>query len=212
MHERILEYLVQLAQATREHEMLELGMSPRGTVALAKMAKAGAYLAGREYVVPADVRGVFRETAQHRILLNTRARISKVKTGGSTAGNFVRSRATIIEKAIKGAYMGKRMITYLLVLGTVGYLFLMYIYPALSGLLIFVLLYPAAGIVYLIFAGRGLSVRVKQLSDYGEKEQQMKVSILGLQGKLSLDRKVQGSAGNGTCSIRHQTKGQFMAF
>ena len=34
----------------------------------------------------------------------------------------------------------------------------------------------------------------------------------GLQGKLSLDRKVQGSAGNGTCSIRHQTKGQFMAF
>ena len=79
MHERILEYLVQLAQATREHEMLELGMSPRGTVALAKMAKAGAYLAGREYVVPADVSGVFRETAQHRILLNTRARISKVK-------------------------------------------------------------------------------------------------------------------------------------
>ena len=52
--------------------------------------------------------------------------------------------------------MGKRMITYLLVLGAVGYLFLMYIYPALSGLLIFVLLYPAAGIVYLIFAGRGL--------------------------------------------------------
>ena len=49
--------------------------------------------------------------------------------------------------------MGKRMITYLLVLGAVGYLFLMYIYPALSGLLIFVLLYPAAGIVYLIFAG-----------------------------------------------------------
>ena len=67
--------------------------------------------------------------------------------------------------------MGKRMITYLLVLGAVGYLFLMYIYPALSGL------YPAAGIVYLIFAGRGLSARVKRLSDYGEKEQQMKVSI-----------------------------------
>lgn len=67
--------------------------------------------------------------------------------------------------------MGKRMITYLLVLGAVGYLFLMYIYPALSGLLIFVLLYPAAGIVYLIFAGRGLSARVKRLSDYGEKEQ-----------------------------------------
>ena len=106
--------------------------------------------------------------------------------------------------------MGKRMITYLLVLGAVGYLFLMYIYPALSGLLIFVLLYPAAGIVYLIFAGRGLSARVKRLSDYGEKEQQMKVSIqVCKESSLWI---VQDSAGNGTCSIRHQTKRQFMAF
>ena len=177
MHERILEYLVQLAQATREHEMLELGMSPRGTVALAKMAKAGAYLAGREYVVPADVRGVFRETAQHRILLNTRARISKVKQKEVLQEILSAVESPSLKKRYKGAYMGKRMITYLLVLGAVGYLFLMYIYPALSGLLIFVLLYPAAGIVYLIFAGRGLSARVKRLSDYGEKEQQMKVSI-----------------------------------
>ena len=65
--------------------------------------------------------------------------------------------------------MGKRMITYLLVLGAVGYLFLMYIYPALSGLLIFVLLYPAAGIVYVIFSVSGLFARVKRRSDYGEK-------------------------------------------
>mgnify|MGYP007057918651 CR=1 FL=1 len=107
--------------------------------------------------------------------------------------------------------MGKRMITYLLVLGAVGYLFLMYIYPALSGLLIFVLLYPAAGIVYLIFAGRGLSARVKRLSDYGKRTAN-ESQYTGLQGKFSLDRKVQDSAGNGTCSIRHQTKRQFMAF
>ena len=108
--------------------------------------------------------------------------------------------------------MGKRMITYLLVLGAVGYLFLMYIYPALSGLLIFVLLYPAAGIVYLIFAGRGLSVRVKRALGLRRKRTADESQYTGLQGKLSLDRKVQGSAGNGTCSIRHQTKGQFMAF
>lgn len=107
--------------------------------------------------------------------------------------------------------MGKRMITYLLVLGAVGYLFLMYIYPALSGLLIFVLLYPAAGIVYLILRERtlcqskaALGLRRKRTADESQ--------YTGLQGKLSLDRKVQGSAGNGTCSIRHQTKGQFMAF
>ena len=108
--------------------------------------------------------------------------------------------------------MGKRMITYLLVLGAVGYLFLMYIYPALSGLLIFVLLYPAAGIVYLIFAGRGLSARVKRLSDYGEKEQQMKVSIQVCRESSLWIGKCRVLLENGTCSIRHQTKGQFMAF
>ena len=66
--------------------------------------------------------------------------------------------------------MGKRMITYLLVLGAVGYLFLMYIYPALSGLLIFVLLYPAAGIVYLIFCGERTFCQSKSGSRITEKK------------------------------------------
>lgn len=53
----------------------------------------------------------------------------------------------------------------------------MYIYPVLSGLLVLILLYPAVGIVYLMFAKRGLSVRVKRYSDYGEKGQQLKIRV-----------------------------------
>lgn len=108
--------------------------------------------------------------------------------------------------------MGKRMITYLLVLGAVGYLFLMYIYPALSGLLIFVLLYPAAGIVYLIFAGERTLCQSKAALGLRRKRTADESQYTGLQGKFSLDRKVQGFTGNGTRSIRHQTKRQFMAF
>ncbi len=75
VHDRIYAYLAELAQATRRHEMIELGVSPRGTVALAAMARAGAYLAGRKYVIPADASGIFTEVARHRIYLNTRARV-----------------------------------------------------------------------------------------------------------------------------------------
>ena len=79
MHERILEYLVQLAQATREHEMLELGMSPRGTVHLQRWRKRVRIWQEENMWFRQMSGGVFRETAQHRILLNTKARISKVK-------------------------------------------------------------------------------------------------------------------------------------
>ena len=59
MHERICRYIAELAKATRENEWTELGLSPRGTVALTAMAKAYAYLKNRVYVVPSDVEEVF---------------------------------------------------------------------------------------------------------------------------------------------------------
>ena len=49
VHDRIFGYIVELAKATRENEWTELGLSPRGTVALTAMAKACAWLNGREY-------------------------------------------------------------------------------------------------------------------------------------------------------------------
>ena len=54
----ILEYVTSLAMATREDEMIRLGVSPRGALAIVRMAKAHAYLDGRNYVTPEDVQNV----------------------------------------------------------------------------------------------------------------------------------------------------------
>lgn len=78
IHDRIYEYLAELAAETRRHPMLELGISPRGTLALAKMARDSAYLNGRTYVMPADVEGIFKDVAIHRMRLNSQARVSRV--------------------------------------------------------------------------------------------------------------------------------------
>ena len=64
--------------ATRENAYIELGVSPRGTIACTKMAKAHAFLEGRTYVLPEDVAAVFTDVARHRIVLNTKARVSHV--------------------------------------------------------------------------------------------------------------------------------------
>ena len=79
MHSRICYYIAQLVKATRENEWTELGMSPRGTVALTAMAKACAYLKNRAYVIPADVEEVFPCVAAHRIILNMKAKVAHVK-------------------------------------------------------------------------------------------------------------------------------------
>lgn len=78
IHDRIFTYMAELAAATRTHPMLELGLSPRGTLALAKMSKAAAFLNGRNYVTPADVVFIFKDVALHRIRLSPKARVSRV--------------------------------------------------------------------------------------------------------------------------------------
>lgn len=80
VHERICRYIAELAKATRENSWTELGLSPRGTVALTAMAKACAYLKGRVYVVPADVEEVFSCVVSHRIILSMKAKVGHVKT------------------------------------------------------------------------------------------------------------------------------------
>lgn len=79
MHDVIYEYLAKLAKATREHEMLSMGISPRGTVALAAMSRASAWLKGRSYVIPKDVKDVFVNVVSHRIRLNTKAKVGHVQ-------------------------------------------------------------------------------------------------------------------------------------
>ena len=72
--DEVLDYIAKIAEATREHEMIVLGLSPRGTLALCRMAKAAAYMSARDYVIPKDVQTVFKDVAAHRMVLDSRAR------------------------------------------------------------------------------------------------------------------------------------------
>lgn len=80
IHDAVYEYIAQLVQRTRENDMLALGVSPRGTIALTNMAKAAAYMAGRNYVIPDDVKRVFLDTTKHRLLPAPKARINRTTT------------------------------------------------------------------------------------------------------------------------------------
>ena len=74
--ESILSYLTRLSMASREHPMTEIGISPRGVLFLDRMAKAHAYLDGRDYVVPEDVQAVLSDVCAHRLILTQKARLS----------------------------------------------------------------------------------------------------------------------------------------
>ena len=76
MSESIYTYIVALVAKTRENSYIELGVSPRGTIACVRMAKAWAFLQGRNYVMPEDVADIFLDIAKHRIVLNTKARVT----------------------------------------------------------------------------------------------------------------------------------------
>lgn len=71
----LYEYMVKLVNATRNHPMLELGVSPRGSMALCAMAKARAYMRGREYLTPEDIRDIAVPVMAHRIIVNGSARM-----------------------------------------------------------------------------------------------------------------------------------------
>ena len=74
--DKIYHYIASLSAATRNHPMIKLGLSPRGTVALASMTKATALLHGRMYAIPDDVRYIFGDVAEHRIILTAKAKAS----------------------------------------------------------------------------------------------------------------------------------------
>ena len=68
----------QLVTETRDNPSLELGVSPRGTIALTKMAKSWAYISGRDFVIPEDVQMVWKDVVRHRIILNAKARVNHI--------------------------------------------------------------------------------------------------------------------------------------
>ena len=93
MHDLVYQYAVDLINATRHHQLLSLGVSPRGTIALIRMASAYAYMQERDYVVPDDLAAVFVDVCAHRIILNTKA-----KVGNVTAEDILEQILEVIQK------------------------------------------------------------------------------------------------------------------
>lgn len=76
--DKVYRYIASIAAKTREHSMLKLGLSPRGTVALASMTKASSLLHGRLFAIPDDVKYVFADVAAHRLILTAKAKANGI--------------------------------------------------------------------------------------------------------------------------------------
>ena len=81
---KILDYTIRLSNATRTHESVLQGASPRASLAVVSMAKAAAWVQGRDYVIPNDVKLIYPATVTHRLILTAEA-----KASGITAQSIV---------------------------------------------------------------------------------------------------------------------------
>ncbi|SHI14287.1 MoxR-like ATPase [Sporobacter termitidis DSM 10068] len=75
--DEIYRYITALTEATRAHPMVQLGISPRGALALARISRARAYLDGRSYCIPEDVAAMACDVYAHRLLLGAKARFNE---------------------------------------------------------------------------------------------------------------------------------------
>jgi len=78
----VLAYVVDLCRATRQSPSLSLGASPRGATALLATAKAWAWLSGRDYVTPDDVKALARPALRHRVMVRPEAELEGVTADG----------------------------------------------------------------------------------------------------------------------------------
>lgn len=83
-HPSILEYIESLTRATRDVEELDLGLSPRGAIHLLLTSKAHAYLRGRTYVIPDDVKALAHKVIDHRLILSPEAELGGMTRSGIT--------------------------------------------------------------------------------------------------------------------------------
>lgn len=78
--ENILRYISEITRATRAHPKLRVGASPRGSLALLKLARASALINGRLYVIPDDVKGLAVHALAHRVVLDLDYSLDGVRT------------------------------------------------------------------------------------------------------------------------------------
>ncbi|MGC4049874.1 MAG: hypothetical protein QM757_10220 [Paludibaculum sp.] len=78
--ESLVSYMLSIVEATRTHESLLLGVSPRGAQALYRAVQALALLEGRDYVLPDDIKRLAVPVFAHRVVLNQRVSLSNRST------------------------------------------------------------------------------------------------------------------------------------
>lgn len=80
IHKDLIQYILNIINATREDSNLTLGASPRATLALINATRSCAYVAGRNYVIPDDILKMLEPVLIHRLILSPEARINKLTT------------------------------------------------------------------------------------------------------------------------------------
>src|SRR5205823_3269065 len=78
--EEVGRYIVELVGATRQHEHVMMGSSPRGALGLFRLAKAKAMMAGRDHATPDDVQEGAISVLAHRIMLHAKAKYGGITT------------------------------------------------------------------------------------------------------------------------------------
>jgi MoxR-like ATPase len=78
VHPFIRQYIVDIANATRNHPHIYLGVSPRGSLALFRASQALAAMRGREFVYPDDIKSLVKPTLAHRIIMTPAARVRSI--------------------------------------------------------------------------------------------------------------------------------------
>ncbi len=77
---KVAQYVVELVRSTREHPSLAVGLSPRAATSIAAAARASAACAGRDFVIPDDVKALFVAAARHRVIVTPAAEMEDVRT------------------------------------------------------------------------------------------------------------------------------------
>lgn len=77
LHEDIERYILKIVRATREHSFIELGLSSRAALAILRATKAYAYISGRDFATPDDVKAIIEAVALHRMELSTEGMLTK---------------------------------------------------------------------------------------------------------------------------------------
>ena len=85
----VLDYIIQIAEATRKDERISLGISPRGCIALTEAAMANALFSGRDYTLPDDVQKLAVQVLAHRLVLDRRSGI-RGESRGSVLASIIR--------------------------------------------------------------------------------------------------------------------------